>query len=131
MKTILVADDTPSSRELIRDVLENIGFIVLEAADGNEALHQARSARPDLILLDLHMPHLDGFGVIQELRRSTEFDHTPIVALTASAMQGDRERAMSAGFTAYIAEPIGLSTLRSEIVRLLSYVRACTSAARS
>ena len=120
MKTILVADDTPSSRELIRDVLENIGFIVLEAADGNEALRQAHSAHPDLILLDLHMPHLDGFGVIQELRRSTEFDHTPIVALTASAMQGDRERAMSAGFTAYIAKPIGLSALRSEIARLLS-----------
>jgi CheY-like chemotaxis protein len=72
-----------------------------------------------LIILDLHMPGLDGFGVVRELRRDALFASTPVVALTASAMQGDRERAISAGFTGYITKPIHLATLRSEIERLL------------
>jgi len=120
MRTILIADDKLTGREWARAVLEDAGYIVLEAADGNEALHQARAARPDLILLDLHMPGLDGYHVVEELRRSAEFAATPIVALTASAMQGDRERAMSSGFTAYLAKPIKLLTLRAEVERLLS-----------
>jgi two-component system cell cycle response regulator DivK len=67
----------------------------------------------------LHMPGLDGFNVIQELRRDPQFAATPIVALTASAMQGDRERALSVGFTGYITKPIRLSLLREEVERLL------------
>lgn len=120
MKTILIADDKPTAREFVRTVLENSGYIVLEASDGHKAIYQARTARPDLILLDIHMPGVDGYGVVEELRRSEEFASTPIVALTASAMHGDREKALSAGFTAYIAKPIGVSTLRNEVERLLA-----------
>ena len=119
MKTVLVADDRATSRELVRTVLENTGYSVIEASDGLEALRNARQSKPDLIILDLHMPGLDGFGVIQELRRDKEFAATPVMALTASAMQGDRERALSAGFTSYIAKPIRLSLLRTEVERLL------------
>ena len=95
------------------------GYAVVEASDGIEALRSARESKPDLIILDLHMPGLDGFGVIEELRRDREFAATPVMALTASAMQGDRERALSPGFTGYIAKPIRLSELRSEVERLL------------
>jgi CheY-like chemotaxis protein len=119
MKTVLIADDKPTGRELVRTVLENTGYTVIEASDGHEALRRARESRPDLIILDLHMPGLDGFGVIQELRRDPQFAETPIVALTASAMQGDRERALSIGFTGYITKPIRLTLLRDEVERLL------------
>ncbi len=119
MKTILIADDKPAGRDLVRTVLDSCGYEVIEAVDGKDALRQARQAHPDLIILDLHMPELDGFQVIAELRRNTEFALTPIVALTASAMQGDRERAMTSGFTAYLTKPIRLSELRGVVERQL------------
>lgn len=119
MKTILIADDKPTGRELVRTVLENAGYAVIEASDGSEALRIAHESSPDLIILDLHMPEIDGFGVIEQLRRDEHFATTPVVALTASAMQGDRERALSLGFTGYITKPIRLVNLRQEVERLL------------
>jgi CheY-like chemotaxis protein len=119
MKTILIADDKDSSRELIRALLERSGYRVQEAADGEQALEQARSGDPDLILLDLQMPRLDGFGVIRELRRDDRFRDKPVVALTAYAMHGDREKALSAGFTSYVTKPVNLMELREHIARLL------------
>lgn len=119
MKTVLVADDKPVGRELVRTVLENSGYKVFEASDGPEAVDRARQLHPDLIILDIHMPGLDGFGVIEQLRRLDQFAGTPIIALTASAMMGDRERAMASGFTGYITKPIRLNALRAEVERLL------------
>jgi CheY-like chemotaxis protein len=120
MKKVLVADDKATSRELIRTVLESRGYTVSEAADGLEAVRHARESAPDLIILDLHMPGLDGFGVLQELRRDEKFATTPIMALTASAMQGDRARALAAGFDSYVSKPIPLPALREEVERLLT-----------
>jgi two-component system cell cycle response regulator DivK len=119
MKKVLVADDKATGRELIRTVLEQCGCCVFEAGDGMEAVRKAREMLPDLIILDLHMPVLDGFGAFRELRGEEKFAATPIIALTASAMQGDRERALSAGFTSYLAKPISLNVLRGEVERLL------------
>ena len=119
MKTVLIADDKATGRELVRTVLEKEGFTVIEASDGLEAVRAAEENQPDLIILDLHMPGLDGFGVIQQLRRDQRFAATPIMALTASAMQGDRERALSVGFTGYVTKPIRLGALRGEVERLL------------
>lgn len=119
MKRILVAEDRPSSRELICTVLESAGYEVLQAEDGEEALEKARQNAVDLIILDLQMPKLDGFGVLSSLRRDARWAATPILALTASAMQGDRERALEAGFSAYIPKPVDLRALRAEIERLL------------
>jgi CheY-like chemotaxis protein len=116
---ILVADDKAAGREIVRTVLENAGYAVIEAANGIEALTSAHDHIPDLIILDLHMPGLDGFRVIEELRQNALFAATPVIALTASAMQGDREKAMSVGFTGYITKPIRLNDLRSEVERLL------------
>jgi CheY-like chemotaxis protein len=119
MKRVLVADDKATSRELIRTVLETSGYDISEAADGIEALRHARELRPDLIILDLQMPGLDGFGVVTELRRDPTFKGTPIMALTASAMMGDKQRALAAGFDSYVSKPIPLSVLRAEVARLL------------
>jgi two-component system, cell cycle response regulator DivK len=119
-KRILIAEDKATSRELLRTVLENQGYAVTEAADGEEALQKARSEVPDLILLDLQMPVLNGYAVLKELRQEQRFATVPIVAVTASAMQGDREKALVAGFNGYLTKPLALSRLRSEIQRLLT-----------
>lgn len=116
---ILIADDRPSSRELLRLVLERAGYEVLEAEDGRAALERARSATPDLILLDLQMPEMDGYQVLAELRTEARFRCLPVLALTASAMRGDRERILSAGFTDYLAKPAGPEILRETVARLL------------
>lgn len=118
MKTILVAEDRPSSRELIRTVLESVGYEVTEAVDGQDALDKAALSGFDLVILDLEMPRLGGFDVVAVLRKDQRFLRTPILALTASAMQGDRERALDAGFSSYITKPVDLKFLRNEIERL-------------
>jgi CheY-like chemotaxis protein len=119
MKRILIADDKAAGRELVRTILENDGYEVHEAVDGLDAVRQARSIHPHLMILDLHMPGLDGFEVVSALRKDAAFNSTPILALTASAMMGDRERALGAGFTGYVSKPIRLAVLRAEIERLL------------
>lgn len=119
MKRVLIADDNSNGRELLRTILERFDCEVYEAVDGVEALEQARSVHPDLIILDLHMPRMDGFGVIRELRRDAGLAATPVLALTASAMQGDRERSLASGFTGYVSKPIRPAQLRAEIGRLL------------
>jgi CheY-like chemotaxis protein len=119
MTRVLIADDKETSRELIRMVLETLGYEVREASDGLEAVRYAREVPPDLIILDLQMPVLDGFGALAELRGDRSLAATPIMALTASAMQGDRERALAAGFDSYVSKPIPLAKLREEVTRLL------------
>jgi CheY-like chemotaxis protein len=120
VKKVLIADDKATGRELVRTVLENRGYEVFEAIDGIDALNSAYRIHPDLIILDLHMPGLDGFGVIKELRLDDHFATVPVLALTASAMQGDRQRALSEGFTGYITKPVSLKALRAEVERLLA-----------
>jgi two-component system, cell cycle response regulator DivK len=119
MKRILIVDDKATSRELLRMVLEKQGYAIIEAADGEEALKKTRSEGPDLVLLDLQMPIKNGYEVLAELRKEPAYAKLPIIALTASAMRGDQERALAAGFTGYLAKPVTLSALRVEIQRLL------------
>ena len=112
---ILVADDNALSRELIRELLEGSGHVVLEAVNGRIALDLIRSCRPDLVFLDLQMPLQDGFSVIQALRKERPFQKLRVVAVTASAMMGDRELAIAAGFDSYIAKPIDLGEVEAQI----------------
>jgi two-component system cell cycle response regulator DivK len=125
MKTILVAEDNQVNRELIREMLEAWGFRVLEALDGQQALLAIKAQRPDLVLMDIQMPGHDGYSVVREIRSDAEFEAIPILALTAYAMRGDSERALSAGFNAYITKPIDMPLLRREITRHLDAV-SCT-----
>jgi two-component system cell cycle response regulator DivK len=119
LKRILIVEDKATSRELLRTVLEKQGYTVAEAEDGEQAVQRARAEIPDLILLDLQMPLRNGYEVVTELRLDPRFAAVPIVAVTASAMQGDREKALRAGFTGYLTKPLSLSVLREEIRRLL------------
>ena len=119
-RTILVADDNTASRELIREVLEMSGYDVVEAIDGRDAVSKARESAPDLVLVDIQMPRLDGYGVLRELRVDPQLCRLRVVALTAFAMQGDRDRALDAGFDGYITKPVEITALRREIKRLLA-----------
>jgi len=112
---ILLADDNLPSRELMREILETSGHRVMEAVNGRDALDLVHQNRLDLVFLDLQMPVMDGFRVIQELRNDIRFRKLPVVAVTASAMLGDRERAIAAGFDSYIAKPINLGEVRKQI----------------
>jgi len=120
MKTILVAEDREVSRELARTLLEHSGYAVLEATNGVEAVAMAQANLPDLVLLDLQMPIKNGFEVLHELRLDKRFSSTPIVALTASAMMGDKDKALMEGFTAYLTKPLRISVVRQELARLLN-----------
>ena len=117
---ILVADDNALSRELIRELLEGSGHVVLEAVNGRIALDLIRRYRPDLVFLDLQMPLQDGFSVIQALRKESPFQNLRVVAVTASAMMGDRERAIAAGFDSYIAKPIDLGEVEAQVATFSS-----------
>lgn len=115
---VLIADDNPRSRELLRTVLQRDGYAVLEYANGTEALAGIQLHRPDLILLDLRMPGQDGFQVLSAVRAIPDLANSPVVALTASAMRGDREQILSAGFTEYLSKPIHVSELRQIVAEL-------------
>lgn len=120
MKQILIVEDKATSRELLRTVLERQGYSVIEAKDGEEALQQLQAATLDLVLLDLQIPIRNGYDVLRTIRSDDRLAHLPVVALTASAMQGDREKALAAGFTGYIAKPVGPAQLREIVTQMLA-----------
>jgi len=120
MKQILIVEDKPTSRELLRTVLEQQGYEVVEAEDGEQALVRIREHVPDLVLMDLQMPVKNGYDVLREIRNDSRLDRLPVIAVTANAMPEDREKVMAAGFTGYIAKPVALARLREEVKRLLA-----------
>lgn len=122
-KKVLVADDNPVSRELIREILEYDHYEVIEAGDGGEALDKLRHHHPDLALLDIQMPVKDGNAVIREIRADPQLSKLPVAALTAYAMQGDREKALALGFNAYITKPIEITDFRAQVAQLLEKSR--------
>lgn len=119
-KKILVADDNQISRELIREVLEDPDQKVLEAENGEEAIESIIKEKPDLVLLDIQMPLLNGYEVLRRIRRNPRVNRIPVVALTAYAMKQDREKALASGFNAYITKPIDGASLRIRIKKMLN-----------
>ncbi len=120
MKKVLVVDDNPVSRELIREVLESPHQRILEAEDGEEALKKVFEEEPDVVLLDIQLPALDGYEVLRRIRDHPRFARLPVIALTAFAMREDSEKALALGFDDYVTKPIDAASLRSRIRDLLS-----------
>jgi CheY-like chemotaxis protein len=118
MKRVLIADDSPSNREFLRTVLEHAGWHVEEAADGEQALALAHTHPPDLILLDVQMPRLDGYATLRALRAVPALAHVPVFAVTAYAMAGDWQRGHEAGFNAYLTKPLTRQRILAEIAAL-------------
>ena len=119
MKKIVVVDDNAASRELIRELLDSPDHSIMEAADGREALDLILRSGPDLVLLDIQLPGLDGYSVVRSLRQDPRFARLKIVAVTAFAMQGDRERVLTAGFDRYVTKPIDTHHLEEQVQELL------------
>ncbi|MEK6752792.1 MAG: PAS domain S-box protein [Chloroflexota bacterium] len=119
-RTILLVEDTDQVIMVIRDYLGYAGYKVESARNGMDGIAQAKKVHPDLILMDVQMPVMDGLEAAQRLRSETEFQYTPIIALTAFAMQGDRERCLAAGMDEYISKPVNLKALLKMIQNFLS-----------
>ena len=105
-KVILIVEDDPMNLKLIRDLLWIRGYTTLEATDGKQGIDMARAKMPDLILMDIQMPVMDGFEAISILKADPVTKSIPIIALTAFAMQGDRKKCMDAGCSEYITKPL-------------------------
>jgi two-component system cell cycle response regulator DivK len=119
MIKVLIAEDNPVNRELLRELLEGRGYEVEEACDGEEALAMIDRTHPNVVLLDLGMPKLDGYGTIQKIRKDPKLIGLRVMAVTAYAMRGDREKILDAGFDAYLSKPINAALLSEELDKLL------------
>ena len=108
---ILVVEDNEKNMKLFRDVLDASGFRTLEAKTGGEAVDMATTHTPDLVLMDIQLPDIDGVQALQRLRTDDRTASIPILALTAQAMHGDRERFLAAGFDGYISKPVNVREL--------------------
>ena len=117
--TILVVEDNALNLELVRDVLTSAQMKVVEAHSAHEGLAVAAEIKPDLILLDIRLPGMDGYAMLERLKANSVTGSIPVVALTAQAMVGDREQALAAGFSDYIPKPIDTRTLAAQVRALL------------
>lgn len=121
-RVILVIEDNEQNRYLATFLLEQKGYTVLSAVDGHEGIEMAKALVPDVILLDIQLPTMDGYAVATVLRRIDKLKHLPIIAVTSYAMAGDREKALAAGCTGYIEKPIDPLTFVSSIEVLAGFV---------
>jgi len=117
--TVLVIEDNEKNRYLTTFILEKHGYQVFQAQDGQAGIALACQIKPDLILLDIQLPMMDGYAVARELTRNGELQGVPIVAVTSYAMVGDREHALAAGCVGYIEKPINPMTFVAEIEQYL------------
>jgi two-component system cell cycle response regulator DivK len=116
---ILLVEDNLHNRKIFQGVLAHAGFRVIEAEDGGKALQAVRTERPDLILMDLSIPVVDGWECTRRLKADPQTKAIPIIALTAHAMRGDEERARGAGCDGYLSKPISPKRVVEEVKRVL------------
>ena len=117
--TILIIEDNPMNLELATDLLEARGFVVLQARTAEAGLRLARTTTPDLILMDISLPGMDGLSATRTLKADPVTSHLTVVALTAHAMKGDEELARSAGCSGYLTKPIDTRTFVSSVANFL------------
>jgi len=116
---ILYVEDNPDNRLLVRRILQAEGYRVLEAENARHAIEVLQNEEPDLILMDINMPDIDGYTLTTQFKAMTRFQQVPIIALTANVMRGDRERTLEAGCDGYIQKPIDVDMLPGQIKRFL------------
>ena len=118
-KTVLYVEDNPENRLLIRRILQSEGYEMLEASNAAQALAVIQEKRPDLILMDINLPEMDGYTLTARMKAMPQLDKVPIIALTANVMRGDRERTLEAGCDGYIQKPVDVDLLPEQINRFL------------
>jgi len=121
--TILVVEDNEKNMKLVRDVLRAKGYRTLEATSGAQAIELAVELAPDLVLMDIRLPDVDGIEALGRLRSDERTSSIPVLAVTAQAMRGDRERFLAAGFDGYVAKPVDISDLVATVAEHCERVR--------
>jgi two-component system, cell cycle response regulator DivK len=117
--TILYVEDNADNRTLVRRILIAEGYNLLEAANATQALEILKDTQPNLILMDINMPDMDGYSLTTKIKETPGLESIPIIALTANVMRGDRERSLEAGCDGYIQKPIDIDLLSDQIERFL------------
>lgn len=118
-KRILIVEDTEDNRRILRDLLSSAGFDICEAHDGRTAVAAAAAFMPDLILMDIQLPVMDGYEAIRHIKANHSLAATPIIAVTSYALSGDEEKAWAAGCDGYIAKPFSPRQILAKIRELL------------
>jgi two-component system cell cycle response regulator DivK len=124
VSTILIVEDNPKNMKLVRDVLQHHGHTTLEAETGEAGLNLALKERPDLVLMDIQLPDIDGATVLARIREDTSFDAMPVLAVSASVMPDEQQRIVRSGFDGFIAKPISIKPFLAAVQRALSEGRA-------
>lgn len=119
-KKVLVIEDNEQNLYLVTFILEKFGYKVIQARNGQDGIDIAKEISPDLILLDIQLPFMDGYDVAQKLNKLVQIKNTPIIAVTSYAMTGDREKALTSGCSGYITKPINPETFIDSIEQYLS-----------
>jgi len=119
-KRILVIEDTENNRRILNDLLTNAGFEVLEAVDGEKGVAMAAETRPDLILMDIQLPIVDGYEVTRRIKANPDLRHIPIIAVTSYALSGDDAKAMAAGCDGYFAKPFSPRVILAKVREFLA-----------
>ena len=118
-RRILVVEDNPDNMTLIVDVLTSLNYEVIQATDGQRGVELVDEQRPDLVLMDLSLPKMDGWTATRKIKAEDDLRLIPIIALTAHAMVGDRERAIEAGCDDYVSKPINIQELDAKLKKFL------------
>jgi two-component system cell cycle response regulator DivK len=116
---ILCIEDNPQNMRLVRKLLKHEGYEVLEAEDGLSGVHMAEHEKPDLILMDINLPDIDGLEATRRIKAQADLHPIPIVALTANAMYGDEERCLAAGCNGYVSKPVNKAKLLDVVTEFL------------
>lgn len=118
--TILYVEDNPDNRTLVRRILLSEDYSLIEATNAYDAIEILKGTRPDLILMDINMPDMDGYTLTSKIKSMPGFERVPILALTANVMRGDKERTLEAGCDGYIQKPLDIDQLIREVERFIS-----------
>ena len=121
---ILYVEDNYENKLFVRRVIESMGHEMMEAETGHESLEIVKDRMPDLVLMDINIPGMDGLETASKFKGDDRLKHIPIIALTANAMKGDRERCLAAGCNGYMQKPIGVSDLRREVQHYAAQIQA-------
>ena len=120
MSTILIVEDNEKNMKLVRDILQHKGYQTLEAVNGEDGVRLARERKPDLILMDIQLPDIDGIAALREIRKVAALDATPVIAVSASVMPDDQQKIVTSGFDAFITKPINLKQFTDAVQRILA-----------
>ena len=124
MNTILIVEDNEKNMKLVRDILRHNGYATIEATTGEEGVRLASERRPDLVLMDIQLPDIDGIEALRRIRAESALDRVPVIAVSASVMPDDQQKIVTSGFEAFVTKPINLKQFLETVKRFLTEGRA-------